>query len=60
MADTFEDHDERLLNESYDLRGDRDAYVGFVRKSTEMLDRVMQADRDEAEARRKGEDKAAE
>jgi glutathione-regulated potassium-efflux system ancillary protein KefC len=62
MADTFEDHDERLLNESYDLRGDREAYVGFVRKSTEMLDRVMQADREAAEARRKAEDdpKAAE
>jgi glutathione-regulated potassium-efflux system ancillary protein KefC len=62
MADTFEDHDERLLNESYDLRDDRDAYVGFVRKSTEMLDRVMQADREAAEARRKADDgsKAAE
>lgn len=60
MADTFEEHDERLLTESYDLRDDRDAYIGFVRKSTEMLDKVMQADRDEAEARKKGENKAAE
>jgi glutathione-regulated potassium-efflux system ancillary protein KefC len=61
MADTFEDHDQRLLDESYALRGDRDAYVGFVRKSTEMLDQVMQADRDAAEAHRKdGSDKAAE
>jgi glutathione-regulated potassium-efflux system ancillary protein KefC len=59
MAHAFEEHDERLLNESYDLRDDRDAYIGFVRKSTEMLDKVMQADRDEAEAR-KGENKAAE
>ncbi len=60
MAHTFEEHDERLLNESYDLRDDRDAYIGFVRKSTEMLDKVMQADRDEAEARGKDENKAAE
>ena len=62
MAHTFEEHDERLLSESYDLRDDRDAYIGFVRKSTEMLDKVMQADREEAEARRKGEggNKAAE
>jgi glutathione-regulated potassium-efflux system ancillary protein KefC len=59
MAHTFEEHDERLLNESYDLRNDRDAYIGFVRRSTEMLDRVMQADRDDAETR-KGENKAAE
>jgi glutathione-regulated potassium-efflux system ancillary protein KefC len=62
MALTFEEHDERLLTESYELRNDRDAYIGFVRRSTEMLDKVMQADRDEAEARRRGEDrnKAAE
>ncbi len=59
MAHTFEEHDERLLQESYDLRGDRDAYIGFVRRSTEMLDRVMQADREEAE-KHKGESKAAE
>jgi glutathione-regulated potassium-efflux system ancillary protein KefC len=60
MAETFEDHDERLLNESFDLREDRDAYIGFVRRSTEMLDKVMQADRDDADARSKGENKAAE
>ena len=60
MAETFEDHDERLLNESFELREDRDAYIGFVRRSTEMLDKVMQADRDDAETRRKGENKAAE
>ena len=59
MARTFEEHDERLLHESYELRDDRDAYIGFVRQSTELLDRVMQADRDEAEARRRGESEAA-
>ena len=62
MAATFEEHDERLLTESYDLRDDRDAYIGFVRRSTEMLDKVMQADREEAEARKADgkQDKAAE
>ncbi|RYE08986.1 MAG: hypothetical protein EOP22_11025 [Hyphomicrobiales bacterium] len=60
MAATFEEHDERLLQESYDLRDDRDAYIGFVRRSTEMLDRVMRADRAEAEDRLKGDDEATE
>ncbi|MEP7211379.1 MAG: hypothetical protein ABI740_11120, partial [Alphaproteobacteria bacterium] len=59
LAAAFESHDETLLNESYELRGDRDAYIGFVRKSTEMLDKVMQADRDRATAA-KPQDKAAE
>lgn len=61
MAHTFEEHDERLLQDSYDFRDDRDAYIGFVRKSTELLDKVMQADREEAESRKKDESsKAAE
>jgi glutathione-regulated potassium-efflux system ancillary protein KefC len=59
LAQAFEAHDEKLLNDSYALRNDRDAYIGFVRKSTEMLDQVMRADR-EAEASRKDENKAAE
>ncbi len=59
LAASFEEHDDRLLNESYELRDDRDAYIGFVRRSTEMLDRVMQADRDAADVRKAG-DKAAE
>ena len=48
MAQTFEEHDEKLLEQSYDLRDDREAYIGFVRKSTEMLDAVMRADREAA------------
>jgi glutathione-regulated potassium-efflux system ancillary protein KefC len=59
LAEAFEAHDEKLLDESYALRNDRDAYIGFVRKSTEMLDRVMRADR-EAQAAPKDENKAAE
>src|SRR3569833_3302940 len=42
----FEAPAERLLVDSDQLRDDRDAYIGFVRRSTEMLDRVMQADRE--------------
>ena len=52
LAAAFEDHDQKLLNESYALRNDRDAYIGFVRKSTEMLDQVMQADRQRQESAR--------
>ena len=56
----FEEHDKRLLADSYELRDDRDAYIGFVRRSTELLDQVMQADREETETRRRGDNKAAE
>ena len=59
VADAFEAHDESLLTQSYALRDDRDAYIGFVRRSTDMLDRVMRADRDAQEAP-PHEDKAAE
>lgn len=45
LADAFEQHDMKMLQESYSVRHDRDAYVGFVRRSTEMLDAVMRADR---------------
>jgi glutathione-regulated potassium-efflux system ancillary protein KefC len=59
LARAFEEHDERLLEQSFELRDDRDAYIGFVRRSTEMLDRVMQADRDAA-ANAQSDTKAAE
>jgi glutathione-regulated potassium-efflux system ancillary protein KefC len=45
-ADAFEHHDTRMLHESYAVRHDHDAYIGFVRRSTEMLDAVMRADRE--------------
>ena len=60
LAEAFEDHDERLLNDSYQLRDDRDAYIGFVRRSTEMLDKVMRADRQAAEAQKSKDTKPAE
>jgi glutathione-regulated potassium-efflux system ancillary protein KefC len=46
LASAFEAHDTRLLEDSYELRHDQDAYVGFVRRSAELLDAVMQADRE--------------
>lgn len=49
LATAFEMHDTRLLEESYELRHDQDAYVGLVRRSAELLDTVMQADRETAQ-----------
>lgn len=46
VAGAFQQHDERMLHDSYAVRHDRDAYIGFVRRSTEMLDAVMKADRE--------------
>lgn len=46
LASAFMKHDEDMLHESYAVRHDRDAYIGFVRRSTEMLDAVMKADRE--------------
>jgi glutathione-regulated potassium-efflux system ancillary protein KefC len=46
LAKAFEQHDNRLLEDSYELRHDQDAYVGLVRRSAELLDAVMQADRE--------------
>lgn len=46
IAQAFERHDVKLLEESYQLRNDQDAYVGFVRHSTELLEKVMIADRE--------------
>lgn len=48
VASAFQQHDERMLRDSYAVRHDRDAYIGFVRRSTEMLDAVMKADRESA------------
>ncbi len=45
LAVAFEEYDNRMLEETRALRSDTDAYVGYVRRSTEMLDEVMRADR---------------
>lgn len=47
VAEAFEQHDTRMLKESYAMRHDQAAYIGFVRRSTEMLDAVMKADREQ-------------
>jgi len=49
LAAAFEQHDNHLLADSYELRHDQDAYVGLVRRSAELLDAVMRADRETAE-----------
>jgi glutathione-regulated potassium-efflux system ancillary protein KefC len=54
LAAAFATHDVHLLYESYDLRHDEDAYIGYVRKSIEMLGSVIEAD-----VTRIGEDKPA-
>jgi glutathione-regulated potassium-efflux system ancillary protein KefC len=45
VADAFERHDTKMLYDTYDMRHDQTAYIGYVRRSTEMLDAVMRADR---------------
>ena len=57
VADAFEKHDTKMLQESYAVRHDQTAYIGFVRRSTEMLDAVMRADRENA-AREAEDDEA--
>ncbi|HHY51234.1 MAG TPA: hypothetical protein GYA10_15990, partial [Alphaproteobacteria bacterium] len=53
VAEAFEAHDVRMLLESYAVRHDRDAYIGFVRRSTDMLEQVMRADLASAEENRR-------
>lgn len=57
MAKAFEAHDNKLLQESFAIREDEDAYVGMVRNSMGLLTSAMQADRpaisvDNTEAKR--------
>jgi glutathione-regulated potassium-efflux system ancillary protein KefC len=49
VAAAFEEHDVKMLFQSYTMRHDQAAYIGFVRRSTEMLDQVMRADRERTE-----------
>jgi glutathione-regulated potassium-efflux system ancillary protein KefC len=44
VATAFEEHDVKMLLDSYAVRHDQAAYVGFVRRSAEMLEQVMRAD----------------
>jgi glutathione-regulated potassium-efflux system ancillary protein KefC len=49
MAEAFEDHDTNMLIESYEMRHDQQAYIGYVRRSTAMLEQVMRADLESAD-----------
>jgi glutathione-regulated potassium-efflux system ancillary protein KefC len=53
IATAFEKHDVRMLLDSFEVRHDQAAYVGFVRRSTEMLEQVMRADVQNAEENRR-------
>ena len=44
MAQAFERHDNELLQESFAVRHDEDAYVGMVRHSMGLLDEAMRGD----------------
>lgn len=47
IAKAFERHDIEALKQSFELRGDDEAYVGYMRQSRDMLIKVMQSDRDQ-------------
>jgi glutathione-regulated potassium-efflux system ancillary protein KefC len=53
IATAFEKHDVRMLLDSFAVRHDQAAYVGFVRRSTEMLEQVMRADLQNAKENRR-------
>jgi len=44
LAEAFEEHDNKLLFDSYGLRNDEEAYIGFVRQSVETLNELLKAD----------------
>jgi glutathione-regulated potassium-efflux system ancillary protein KefC len=55
----FEAHDVRMLLDSFAVRHDQSAYVGFIRRSSEMLEQVMRADIASAAETRPGATEAA-
>src|SRR5690606_36648447 len=44
VAAAFEAHDTRMLHDRFGMRHDQQAYIGFVRRSTALLEEVMRAD----------------
>ncbi|MDB5527168.1 MAG: hypothetical protein JWR51_271 [Devosia sp.] len=44
LAKAFEEHDNKLLHDSFAVRNDEDAYVGLVRQSMGLLNAAMAAD----------------
>jgi Trk K+ transport system NAD-binding subunit len=51
IAKAFEHHDITTLKESHQLRGDEDAFMGYVQQSRELLNEVMQSDHSQSETR---------
>jgi glutathione-regulated potassium-efflux system ancillary protein KefC len=45
LAKAFEEHDNKLLHDSFAVRNDEDAYVGLVRQSMGLLSDAMAADK---------------
>lgn len=45
VARRFEAHDTALLEASFEVRNDREAYIGLVRRSMSLLNQAMEADR---------------
>lgn len=46
LTKAFERHDMEMLEESYKLRGDEEAFTHYIRQSRDMLYAVMQSDRE--------------
>ena len=44
LAKAFEEHDNKLLHDSFAVRNDADAYIGLVRQSMDLLNEAMAAD----------------
>lgn len=44
LAKAFSEHDLHTLEETRALRGDDDAFIGYMRRDAELLNRVLQAD----------------
>jgi glutathione-regulated potassium-efflux system ancillary protein KefC len=53
VATAFEEHDVKMLLDSYAVRHDQAAYIGFVRRSSGMLEQVMRTDMENAEENRR-------
>jgi len=49
VATAFETHDNQLLYDSFAVREDADAYIGLVRKSMDLLNDAMMADKPETD-----------
>lgn len=51
IARAFERHDANSLEQSYKVRDDEEAFMGYLRESRDLLDQVMQSDKQQSERR---------